>query len=429
MKKKVKTSSKKKPATALTTKPKSVPRSALARNKADPILRPVFYRDIEQTLKTARAKAYRAIDSLMVDAYWNVGRLIVEEEQHGKERADYGTSLLYYLSIRLTDELGPGFTERNLRNFRQFYLCFPIRHALRAESSSPDSMGIPGASSIRHAVRAKSQNASRPIRGAVRPELSWTHYRLLIRVEDEAARHWYMNEAAEQNWSSRALARQIHSLYYQRHLSSRDKRPVIQEMLEKTTPLAPSPRDFIRDTVVLEFLDLPVGTSGLRESRLEQAIISRLQHFLLELGKGFAFVARQQRVSTDTKDFFVDLVFYNYILKCFVLIDLKVGELTHADIGQMDMYVRLYEDQHKRKGDSHTVGIILCTEKDQTVVKYSVLKDSKQLFASKYQLYLPSEEELRLELERERDMALREDPTLYGSEASTHEEAGERNEE
>jgi predicted nuclease of restriction endonuclease-like (RecB) superfamily len=197
-------------------------------------------------------------------------------------------------------------------------------------------------------------------------------------VEDEAARNWYLNECADQNWSSRALARQINTLYYQRLLSSKDKHPVIQEMLEKTASLPSSPRDFIRDPVVLEFLDIPAGSAGLRESRLEQAIINKLQHFLLELGKGFAFVARQQRVSTDTKDFFIDLVFYNYILKCFVLIDLKMDELTHADIGQMDMYVRLYEDRHKGKGDNPTVGLILCTEKDQTVVKYSVLKNSKQ---------------------------------------------------
>jgi hypothetical protein len=183
-------------------------------------------------------------------------------------------------------------------------------------------------------------------------------------------------------------------------------------MLENTAALSPSPRDFIRDPVVLEFLDLP-SHSSLRESRLEQAIIGKLQHFLLELGKGFAFVARQQRVSTDTKDFFIDLVFYNYILKCFVLIDLKMAELTHADIGQMDMYVRLYEDQHKRPGDNPTVGLILCTEKDQTVVKYSVLKESKQIFASQYKLYLPTEEQLRLELERERDAVLREEAAGY----------------
>lgn len=372
--------------------------------KATPILRPAFYDSIAEVLSTARRKAYRAIDSCMVEAYWDVGRRIVEEEQHGKERADYGTALLRNLAIRLTEDLGAGFTERNLRNFRQFYLCFPIRHALRAELNSAISADAPC------------------IRGALRPELSWTHYRLLIRVEEPVARTWYMNEAADQNWSSRALGRQIHSLYYQRLLSSRDKRPVIEEMIEHTTALAPSPRDFIRDPVVLEFLDLPAHSS-LRESRLEQAIIGKLQHFLLELGKGFAFVARQQRVSTETKDFFIDLVFYNYILKCFVLLDLKIGELTHADVGQMDMYVRLYEDQHKRPGDNPTVGLILCTEKDQTIVKYSVLKESKQIFASQYKLYLPSEDELRLELERERDAVLREDAALYGGETSTWEES------
>jgi predicted nuclease of restriction endonuclease-like (RecB) superfamily len=388
MKKKAASTPKKKSATPVPSRKaaKKSAKLAPALYKASPTLRPAFYDSIARVLLTARRKAYRAIDSCMVEAYWDVGRRMVEEEQHGKKRADYGTALLHHLSLRLAQDFGPGYDERELRRMRQFYRCFPIR-------------------------------------GTLCPELSWSHYRLLIRVEDPVARTWYMQEAASQNWSVRALNRQIHSLYYQRLLSSRNKRPVIAEMLDQTGALAPSPRDFIRDPVVLEFLDLPVGTASLRESRLEQAIIGRLQHFLLELGKGFAFVARQQRVSTETKDFFIDLVFYNYILKCFVLIDLKVGELTHADIGQMDMYVRLYEDQHKGKGDNPTVGLILCTEKDQTVVKYSVLKNSKQLFASKYQLYLPSEEELRIELERERDVALREDPTLYGGETSTREEA------
>jgi predicted nuclease of restriction endonuclease-like (RecB) superfamily len=407
MKKKAASTPQKKSATPVPSrKPaKKSAKLAPALYKASPTLRPAFYDSIARVLSTARRKAYRAIDSCMVEAYWDVGRRIVEEEQHGKKRADYGTALLHHLSLRLAQDFGPGYDERELRRMRQFYRCFPIRGTLCPESASPDSVGLPA------------------IQGTLCPELSWSHYRLLIRVEDPVARTWYMQEAASQNWSVRALNRQIHSLYYQRLLSSRNKRPVIAEMLDQTAALAPSPRDFIRDPVVLEFLDLPIGTASLRESRLEQAIIGRLQHFLLELGKGFAFVARQQRVSTETKDFFIDLVFYNYILKCFVLIDLKVGELTHADISQMDMYVRLYEDQHKGKGDNPTVGLILCTEKDQTVVKYSVLKNSKQLFASKYQLYLPSEEELRLELERERDMALREEPALFGCETSTREEA------
>jgi len=398
--------------------PGGTPARGMVPYHSEKSLSPEFYREIAETLKTARTRAYRAIDSLMVEAYWNVGRRIVEEEQQGKERAGYGTSLLRHLSIRLTEEFGTGFGERNLRNFRQFYLCFPIRNALRAESPNPDSTGVSDDFPLRNTLCSESEKG-RPesdssIRGAACPELSWTHYRLLIRVENEAARQWYATEAAEQNWSSRALARQIHSLYYERLLSSKDKQPVIEEMREKTAPLAPSPRDFIRDPVVLEFLDIPAGTPGLRESRLEQAIIDKLRQFLLELGSGFAFVARQQRVRTETKDFFIDLVFYHYILKCFVLIDLKMGELSHADIGQMDMYVRLYEDSYKGKDDNPTVGLILCTEKDQTVVKYSILHESRQLFASRYQLHLPSEEELRRELERERDQILREDARAYG---------------
>jgi predicted nuclease of restriction endonuclease-like (RecB) superfamily len=233
-----------------------------------------------------------------------------------------------------------------------------------------------------------------------------------MRVEKPEAREWYMNEAAEQNWSTRALDRQIKSLYYERMLMSRDQAPVTEEMREKTAPLAAAPEDFIKDPYVLEFLGLQ-DNPGFREAELETAIIGKLQAFMLELGKGFAFVARQQRVSTDTKDFFVDLVFYNYILKCFVLVDLKCGELTHQDIGQMDMYVRLYEDRVKGEGDNPTVGIILCTEKDHTVVKYSVLSESRQLFASKYRLYLPSEEELRVEVEREREMVVKERMERY----------------
>ena len=336
-----------------------------------------FYQAIVDVLHSARANSYRAVNFIMVEAYWNVGRMIVEEEQQGKERAEYGTFLIRNLSIKLSDELGKGFDERELRRMRQFYVAYPIR-------------------------------------GALRPELRWTHYRLLLRVENEKARVWYLNEAAEQNWSTRALDRQISSLYYERMLMSRDKAPVVDEMQEKTLPLAPAPQDFIKDPYVLEFLGLR-DNPGFREAELETAIIGKLQAFMLELGKGFAFIARQQRISTETKDFYVDLVFYNYILKCFVLIDLKTGELTHQDIGQMDMYVRLYEDRIKGEGDDPTVGIILCTEKDHTVVQYSVLNESRQLFASRYRLYLPSEEELRAEIERERELVVRERMERYGA--------------
>jgi len=240
----------------------------------------------------------------------------------------------------------------------------------------------------------------RPNCDALRHELSWTHYRSLLRVEDAQARQWYMNEAADQNWNTRALDRQIGTLYYERLLASQDIEAVRAEAAAKTAELVPTPRDFIHDPVMLEFLGLP-HTGRLLESQLEDALLGNLQGFLLELGKGFAFVARQQRISTETKDFYLDLVFYNYLLKCFVLFDLKTGELTHQDIGQMDMYVRMYDDLRRGPGDSPTVGILLCAHKDRSVVRYSVLHDHEQLFATKYKLVLPSEEELRAELVRE----------------------------
>ena len=294
---------------------------------------------------------------------WEIGQHIVEFEQLGADRAAYGIRLIPRLAESLTVEFGRGFDASNLRYMRLFYLAFPIRDALRHE-------------------------------------LSWTHYRNLLRVDGEQARHWYMNEAADQNWSTRALDRQIGTLYYERLLASRDRDPVRQEAAAQITPLQKTPREFVRDPVLLEFLGLP-ETGRLLEADLEQALINKLQAFLLELGKGFAFVARQMRVSTETKDFYIDLVFYNYLLKCFVLFDLKAGELSHQDIGQMDMYVRMVDDLKRAPDDNPTVGIILCAGKDTSVVRYSVLHENEQLFASKYKLVLPSEDELRAELEKE----------------------------
>ncbi len=339
-------------------------------------LRQEFYRSVAEILHNARAKACRSVNFIMVEAYWNIGRMVVEEEQRGQERAGYGTQLIQRLSERLGREFGGGFSVQSLWNMRQFYQCFSILSALRRE-------------------------------------LTWTHYKALIRVENEAARAYYTTETAIQNWTVRDLQRQINSLYYERLHMSHDKAPVIQEMQKKTPPHAPTPEDLIKDPYVLEFLGIP-DAHQFRESELEQAIVGKLQAFLLELGRGFAFIARQSRISTGTADFFVDLVFYNYLLKCFVLIDLKTGALTHQDIGQMDMYVRLFEDKVKTADDNPTVGIILCTEKDQTVVKYSVLNENRQLFASKYKLYLPTEEELRMELERERELVVQEQEVRYG---------------
>ncbi|RJP89358.1 MAG: DUF1016 domain-containing protein [Desulfobacteraceae bacterium] len=327
-----------------------------------------FYAEIRTILEGARQKAYTAINFAMVEAYWQAGRRIVKEEQKGKERAGYGEELLKNLSKKLTGELGNGFSLANLKNFRQFYLTFP-------------ELG-------------KSY--------ALRSELSWTHYRLIMRVENPEAREYYISEAAEQNWSSRVLERQINSFYYERLLSSRHKQEelAVQAALEKNRP-----SDLIKDPYVLEFLGLSED-SGNTEKEIEAAIIGNLQTFLLEMGKGFSFVGRQFRISTETSHFYIDLVFYNYLLKCFVLIDLKVGKLTHQDVGQMDMYVRMFDDLKTQPDDNPTIGIILCAQKDDTVVRYSVLKGNEQIFATKYRLILPTEEELKAELEREKRLFL-----------------------
>ena len=319
---------------------------------------------LRSLIHQGRKQALRAVDMAQVQTCWQVGCHIVEFEQGGESRASYGKKLLPRLAQVLTREFGKGFDATNLRHMRAFYLAFPIRDA-------------------------------------VRRELSWTHYRLMLRVNDERARDWYMNEAATQNWSSRALERQINTLYFERLLLSTDKASVTAEANTNLAALPQTPREFVRDPVLLEFLGLP-GTGKLLESRLEQALVDKLQGFLLELGKGFAFVARQQRISTETKDFYIDLVFYNYLLKCFVLIDLKTGDLTHQDVGQMDMYVRMYDDLRRGPDNNPTVGILLCDHKDQALVRYSVLNGSEQIFASKYRLVLPTEDELRAEITRER---------------------------
>lgn len=360
-------------------------------NKNKPDLEKVnsLYNEIRSVLEEARSSAYRAVNFAMVQAYWQVGYLIVEHEQEGKERAEYGKAVLKEISMRLAGEFGKGFDVTNLRKMRQFYLMFSKR----------DAVSLKFGESNRDAMRLDSGAVKKD--SAVRSELTWTHYRHLLRVANEKAREWYMNEAADQNWSTRQLDRQISVLYYERLLASREKESVIEEADEKMAALKPV--HFIRDPYVLEFLDLK-DYPGLREQKVEQAIIDNLQNFLLELGKGFSFVARQKRMRFDDKDFYVDLVFYNYYLKCFVLIDLKIGELTHQDIGQIDGYVRMYEDLFKVKEDNPTIGLILCSKKNEAIARYSVLNNSKQLFASRYKLYLPTEEELERELERERKL-------------------------
>ncbi len=334
---------------------------------------PPLLEALRDLIAQARRKVLRAADTAQVQTYWQIGRHIVEFEQGGEARAEYGKGLLTALAEALTREFGKGFDASNLRYMRLVYQAFPIRDALRHE-------------------------------------LSWTHYRLLLRVDEPTARQWYLREAAGQNWSSRALERQIGSQYYQRLLSSKDKAGMRAESAGSNPIPGPTARDFVRDPVLLEFLGLP-ETGRLLEADMERALMDKLQQFLLELGKGFAFVARQQRVSTETQDFYIDLVFYNYVLKCFVLIDLKTGHLEHQDIGQMDMYIRMYDDLRRGEGDNPTVGILLCESKDRSVARYSVLHESEQLFASKYRLVLPTEEELRLELERDRaELEARREP-------------------
>ena len=320
-----------------------------------------FYADIKDILAQARNKARSAVNSAMVEAYWLIGQRIVQEEQQGNSRAGYGERLLENLSNALSASLGKGFSYANLRNFRQFYLTYPDQ-------------------AICYTLCSK---------------LSWSHNRLIMREEDPKARAYYLAESSAQHWTVRQLERNLQSRSFQRLLSSRGDAtpdsPLQSESLD----------DFIKDPYVLEFVQLP-ESGTLKESMLEQAIVDELQKFLLELGKGFSFVARQMRISTETSHFFIDLVFYNYLLKCFVILDLKTGKLTHQDIGQMDMYVRMFDDLKRGEDDNPTIGIILCDSKDETIVKYSIIPESQQLFAAKYQRILPTEAELIAEIAREK---------------------------
>ena len=326
-----------------------------------------YINEIKKILKNARQKAYTAVNSAMVEAYWEIGRRIVEEEQSGRERAEYGKEIIKNLSKELTEEFGKGFGERNIRNIRQFYVLFSDYEKWKSLIS----------------------------------KLTWTHIQKVLRVSDEKARIFYLTEAAENMWSVRTLDRNISTLYYNRIVASIDKKIVENEMKEKTKKL--QAKEFIKNPVVLEFLDLPTNMSY-TENELEKALTDDIQKFMMELGKGFAFVERQQHIRTENSDFYIDLVFYNYILKCFVIVELKTEKLTHQDIGQLDMYVRMYDDLKKQENDNPTIGLLLCTETDRTIIKYSVLNDNKNLFASKYVNYLPSEEELINEIERQKTL-------------------------
>ena len=326
-----------------------------------------YINEIKKILKNARQKAYTAVNSAMVEAYWKIGRRIVEEEQSGRERAEYGKEILQNLSKELTEEFGKGYSYRTLREIRQFYLMFSDFEKWRTVSA----------------------------------KLTWSHFQKVLRVSDEKARIFYLTEAAENMWSVRTLDRNISTLYYNRIVASIDKKTVEDEMKEKIKSL--QTEEFIKNPVVLEFLDLPTNMSY-TESQLEKALTDDIQKFMMELGKGFAFVERQQHIRTENSDFYIDLVFYNYILKCFVIVELKTEKLTHQDIGQLDMYVRMYDDLKKQENDNPTIGLLLCTETDGTIIKYSILNDNKNLFASKYINYLPSEEELINEIERQKTL-------------------------
>lgn len=330
------------------------------RETMDELMDTQFYTQIKSVLNAARQKVYSTANFAMVEAYWNIGKLIVEK-QGGKATAEYGAGLLKELSLQMTRDFGKGFTVTNLKYMRQFYLTFPNSHTLC-------------------------------------DYLSWSHYRLLMRVESEKARDFYMEECVKSNWSVRQLERQINTFFYERLLTSREKEPVVAEIYTKEP--GHTPQDLIRDPYVLEFLSLPQPHSFL-ESDLEQALIDHLQKFLLELGRGFSFVGRQQRITFDGRHFYVDLVFYNFILKCFVLIDLKTGDLTHQDLGQMQMYVHYYTRELMNEGDNPPIGLVLCADKSDAIVKYTLPEDEHQIFASKYKLYLPTEEELRQELRAE----------------------------
>lgn len=306
-----------------------------------------FYENIKKIIENARDTAYKAVNFAMVSAYWQIGKVVVEEEQKGNKRAKYGEYLIKHLSLRLNKDYGKGFTERNLRNMRDFYLTFPKWHAVRAE-------------------------------------LSWSHYRSILRIDRKEARDFYIIETVQNNWSTRELDRQINSMFFERIALSRDKKGVLKlsqkgQILEKSA-------DLIKDPYILEFLGLKDRYS---ETDLEQRIIDNLQNFLLELGKGFMFVERQQRITLDDEHFYIDLVFYNRLLKCFVIIELKIGKLTHKDLGQLQMYVHYYDLQVKSRCENPTIGILLCVDKKEAIVKYTLPTDNQQIFASEYKLYLP----------------------------------------
>ena len=362
--------------------------------------------DLRSIVSKARSKAFAAVNYSLVERNWRIGQRIVEQEQNGASRAEYGKHVIEVASAALTEEFGKGFSETNIMNFKKFYLKFKeltIPQTLSEEFKKQKHQTLSDESSLL------------PQKGQTQPAqfelhlLPWSHYERLIRVEDKKAREWYTKEAFEQGWSFRTLNRNINTLYYERLLMSTKKQPVVDEMQDKTKAYQQDKLEYIKSPVVLEFLGLPEDTS-LAESKLETAIINNLEKFLMEMGKGYALVARQQHIRTEENDYYIDLVFYNYLIKSFILVDLKVNRITYQDVGQMDMYLQMYDKMKKGPDDNPTIGIILCTETDSDVARYSTLAKNDQMFAAKYKLYLPDKEDLRREIERQKELYLMAHP-------------------
>ena len=362
--------------------------------------------DLRSIVSKARSKAFAAVNYSLVERNWRIGQRIVEQEQNGASRAEYGKHVIGVASAALTEEFGKGFSETNIRTFRKFFLIFrnlEIQQTVSAESNLPKQQTLSDNLSS-HFQKGQTPPAQFKLR-----LLPWSHYERLIRVEDKKAREWYAKEAFEQSWSYRTLSRNINTLYYERLLMSKDKAPVEKEMKEKTNEFQQDKLEYIKSPVVMEFLGLP-SDSSLKESKLETAIIDNLEKFLMEMGKGYALVARQQHIRTEENDYYIDLVFYNYLIKSFILVDLKVNRITYQDVGQMDMYLQMYDKMKKGPDDNPTIGIILCAETDSDVARYSTLAKNDQMFAAKYKLYLPNEEDLRREIERQKELYLMAHP-------------------
>ncbi|WP_300962903.1 PDDEXK nuclease domain-containing protein [Muribaculum intestinale] len=355
-----------------------------------------FISDIKAIVYTAKQKAYQAADTYQVVSNWLVGRRIVEQEQHGQERAQYGKHIVELASETLTAEFGKGYSIVNIKSFRKFYLTFSDLLIGQTPSAQSEN-GLP--------IKGQTVSAELELSKMLPSNLSWSHYERLMRIKNEDERDWYMREAAQENWGVRTLNRNIGSQYYHRLLQTPESKrgEVIDEMQRLTADYQKDRHKFLRNPVVAEFLGFSQD-AAYSETNLESAIIDHLQKFILELGKGFAFVARQQRIKTDMGEYYIDLVFYNYILKCFLLIDLKSSQISYEDVGQMDMYIRMYDELKCSEGDNPTIGLLLCSETSKDLARYSILKDSKQLYAAKYLTCLPTKEELTAEIERQKEI-------------------------